>query len=115
MYDLIQNFPQQLEAAAIQGQQLQLTPTDRSLHHVVIAGMGGSGMGGALLKQWVTDHLSIPIAINQDYTLPAYFNQHTLLLLVSYSGNTDETLHALQEGLRRQAKIVCLTAGKRTS
>lgn len=111
MYDLIKDFPQQLEAAVIQGQQLQLTSMDRSPHHVVIAGMGGSGMGGALLKQWVADHLSIPLAINQDYTLPAYVNQHTLLILVSYSGNTEETLSAFQEGLHKQAKIVCVTTG----
>lgn len=111
MYDLIQDFPRQLEEAMTLGQQASLTPVKQPLHHVVVAGMGGSGIGGTLLKQWVADQLSVPLTINQDYTLPAYVSQHTLLILASYSGNTEETLEALQEGLRRQAKIVCITTG----
>lgn len=111
MYNLIKNFPKQLEEATTLGQQAPLTSAKHPLHHVVVAGMGGSGIGGALIKQWVVSQLPIPLAINQDYTLPAYVNQHTLLILVSYSGNTEETLQALQEGLRRQAKIVCITTG----
>lgn len=111
MYNLIKDFPKQLAAAITLGQEARLTPAPHPLHHVVIAGMGGSGMGGTLLRQWVADELPIPLAVNHDYTLPAYVNQHTLLMLVSYSGNTEETLQALQEGLRRQAKIVCITTG----
>ena len=111
MYDLIQYFPRQLEEAITLGQQIQLTPAKQPLHHVLIAGMGGSGIGGALLKPWLAGHLPLPLAVNQDYTLPAYVNQHTLLMLVAYSGNTEEILHTLQEGLQRQAKIVCVTAG----
>ncbi|MEL6358396.1 MAG: bifunctional phosphoglucose/phosphomannose isomerase [Bacteroidota bacterium] len=110
-YQLIKDFPKQLEEAITLGRQAVLTPAQYPLHHVVISGMGGSGIGGKLLRQWVADRLPIPLAVNQDYTLPAYVSQHTLLILVSYSGNTEETLHALQEGLRRQAKIVCVTTG----
>ncbi len=111
MYKLIKNFPQQLKEAIALGQGAQLTPAEKPIYHVVVAGMGGSGMSGTLVKQWVVDQLRVPLEVSHDYTLPAYVNEHTLLIAASYSGNTEETLAALQEGLRRQAKVVCITAG----
>jgi glucose/mannose-6-phosphate isomerase len=110
MKRLIQDFPNQLTAAMQWVEQLNLTHAAKDIHQVVITGMGGSAIGGILIKQWVADYLPVPLAVNQDYTLPAYVNQHTLLIVVSYSGNTEETLQAFQEGLEKQAKIVCMSA-----
>ena len=111
MYELINNFPQQLAEAIALAQQIKLNPTKKAIHHVVITGMGGSGIGGILVKNWVADQMLVPIEVNQAYTLPAYINQHTLLMVISYSGNTEETLQALQAGITKQAHIICITAG----
>jgi glucose/mannose-6-phosphate isomerase len=110
MDELIRDFPNQLAEAIKLGQEVNLTPAATPIHQVVVAGMGGSAIGGILVKQWVADQLVIPMEVNQDYTLPAYVNQHTLLIVVSYSGNTEETIEAFQAGIEKQAKIICITA-----
>ena len=62
--------------------------------NIVVVGMGGSAIGGELLKDWLRDTLPIPIEVCRDYILPAYVNKDTLVLANSYSGNTEETLTA---------------------
>ena len=111
MYDLIQSFPQQLEEAIVLGKQAKLTPTKEAIHHVVVSSMGGSGLGGVLVKQCVADQLLVPMEVNHNYTLPAYVNEHTLLIIASYSGDTEETLQAFKEGVQKQAKVICITSG----
>ena len=111
MYDLIQSFPQQLEEAIVLGKQAKLTPTKEAIHHVMVSGMGSSGLGGALVKQCVADHLLVPMEVNHNYTLPAYVSEHTLLIIASYSGDTEETLQAFKEGVQKQAKVICITSG----
>lgn len=112
MYAAIKDFPQALQAATqlITHQSLKTRP-HAAIQHIVIAGMGSSGLAGIFVKHLVNDKLSVPLAINQDYTLPAYVNAHTLLIAVSYSGNTQETLAAFQAGMQRQAHGVAITSG----
>jgi glucose/mannose-6-phosphate isomerase len=110
MDKLIKDFPNQLAEAITLGQKVNLTPATAAIHQVVVTGMGGSAIGGILVKQWVADQLGVPMEVNQDYTLPAYVNQHTLLVVISYSGNTEETIEAFQAGIEKQAKIICITA-----
>lgn len=112
MYSTIKNFSQDLQEAIklITYQNLESIPS-AAIQHVIIAGMGSSGLAGIFVKQLVHDKLSVPLTINQDYTLPAYVNAHTLLIAVSYSGNTQETLAAFQIGMQRQAHIVAITTG----
>ncbi len=111
MYELIKAFPKQLAEAILLGQEAYLTPAKAPIHQVVVAGMGGSGIGGVLVKQWVADQLLVPMEVNQNYTLPAYVNKHTLLIVISYSGDTEETIQAFRIGIEKQAKIICMTAG----
>lgn len=111
MYDLIRSFPQQLEEALVLGRQVKLNPTRKAVYHIVVAGMGASGISGQFVKQWVADRLSLPMEINYNYTLPAYVNEHTLLLVISYSGNTEETLQAFREGIHKKAMVICMTSG----
>ncbi|MEM7055908.1 MAG: bifunctional phosphoglucose/phosphomannose isomerase, partial [Bacteroidota bacterium] len=101
----------QLEAAIVLGKQAKLTPSKQPIHHVVVSGMGGSGLGGVLVKQCVVDQLLVPMEISHNYTLPAYVNEHTLLIISSYSGDTEETLQAFQAGMQKQAKVICITSG----
>lgn len=108
---LIKNFPRQLEVAITIGQQAKFTPVKKEIRNVLVSGLGGSGIGGMLVQQWVGNRMALPMAVNHDYFLPAYVNEHTLLIIVSYSGNTEETIYALQEGFQKKAKIVCITSG----
>lgn len=110
MKKLIENFPQQLtEAAEIAG-KASLSPKN-NIQNVIVTGLGGSGIGGTILSELVSHTCPVPITINKDYFLPAFVNEHTLVIISSYSGNTEETLQAMQQALEKKAQIVCVTSG----
>jgi len=77
---------------------------------IVFAGMGGSAIGGDLLKGWLRRSLPIPTEVCREYTLPAYADEETLLFVTSYSGNTEEALSCLVEGVRRRCMIVAISS-----
>jgi glucose/mannose-6-phosphate isomerase len=79
--------------------------------NVVIAGMGGSGIGGELLKDYARSQAPVPIEVNRDYTLPAYADKRSLVIIVSYSGDTEESLSAFLDALKRNCKVYCITSG----
>lgn len=83
----------------------------RNVSNIVICGMGGSSFGGRIIPHLYKDSLSIPVSINDDYHLPAYVNDSTLVILTSYSGNTEESLSCGKEALQKNAKVVGLTSG----
>jgi glucose/mannose-6-phosphate isomerase len=86
-------------------------PTKVEPKNIVIVGMGGSAIGGEILKDWLRDELPIPIEVNRDYTLPAYVDKYTLVFANSYSGNTEETLSSFLDALRRKCTTVAITSG----
>jgi glucose/mannose-6-phosphate isomerase len=75
---------------------------------IIVAGMGGSAIGGELLKDWAREKLPIPIEVEREYSLPAYADKNTLVFVVSYSGETEETLSVFVEAIKRNCMIVCL-------
>jgi glucose/mannose-6-phosphate isomerase len=79
--------------------------------NVVIAGMGGSAIGGELLKDWARERTQIPIEVNREYDLPGYANKKTLAVVVSYSGETEESLGAFLDALKRNCLIFCISSG----
>lgn len=81
------------------------------IRNVLICGMGGSGIGGKLVSQWIEQEINVPVTICQDYTIPAFVDKHTLLIASSYSGNTEETLSALDEAIKKGAQIKAITSG----
>jgi glucose/mannose-6-phosphate isomerase len=78
--------------------------------NIVIVGMGGSAIGGEILKDWLRDELPIPIEVCRDYILPAYANKDTLVLANSYSGNTEETLSAFLDAIRRKCTTIAISS-----
>ncbi len=78
---------------------------------VIVAGMGGSAIGGELLKDWARDKANIPVEVNRDYSLPAYADEKTLVFIISYSGETEESLSTFLDALRRRCMIYCISSG----
>ncbi|MBN1484260.1 MAG: bifunctional phosphoglucose/phosphomannose isomerase [Chloroflexia bacterium] len=76
---------------------------------IVIAGMGGSAIGGDLLGAWAQSLATVPILVHRDYDLPAYVGPHTLVLASSYSGHTEETLSAARAAVAKGAPWIALT------
>src|SRR4030042_4412677 len=79
--------------------------------NVIVAGMGGSGIGGEILKDYARNQAPVPIEVSKDYTLPAYVNSKTLVLVVSYSGDTEETLSSFLDAQRRKSMVYCISSG----
>lgn len=96
------------EAAALAGKIKVNYPTPSN---VVVAGMGGSAIGGDLLKDWAKNQADVPIEVNRDYELPEYAGKETLVFVTSYSGDTEETLSAFLEALKRKCMVFCVSSG----
>ena len=112
MYDKIHDFPEQLLEAAQIGRQWNLDPSDYAgIKNIVVAGMGGSAIGGDLVRSYLSGKINIPFHISRHYRLPHFADKYSLVVASSYSGNTEETLTAFDDALSREAKVVCLTTG----
>jgi glucose/mannose-6-phosphate isomerase len=111
MKKLIENFPKQLEEAIAIGQKTNIDHHNFEPETILICGMGGSGIGGSILVDLLNKVLKKPILISKNYSLPAFANENTLTVFCSYSGNTEETLNAMREGIQKNCKIVCVTSG----
>lgn len=111
MYDLIEAFPGNVKQAVEKSSMLHLNPANEDIRQVIITGLGGSGIGGKIVSNIVHDSARIPILINNDYSLPAFTDKHTLVIACSYSGNTEETLAAVAVAKEKGAEIACLTSG----
>jgi glucose/mannose-6-phosphate isomerase len=79
--------------------------------NIIVAGMGGSAIGGELLKDWVRGKVQVPIEVSRAYSLPAYANEKSLVLVVSYSGETEETLSSFLDAVRRGCMVFCVSSG----
>lgn len=79
--------------------------------NIVVSGLGGSAIGGDILRTFALQKASIPVVVNRDYNLPAFVGEKTLFYAVSYSGNTEETLSAYRQARERGAAIVCFSSG----
>jgi glucose/mannose-6-phosphate isomerase len=89
----------------------KITFTYATPENVVIAGMGGSGIGGELLKDYARAKSPMPIEVSKDYQLPAYVGKQSLVLLVSYSGETEETLSAFLDAMQHKCMVYCISSG----
>jgi glucose/mannose-6-phosphate isomerase len=111
MKDLIENFSNQLSEAIAIGKASKLTFSELPIKNVIITGLGGSGIGGTIISEIAANQSPVPVVINKDYFLPEFVNEETLVIVSSYSGNTEETLCAMEIAIKRGAKIVCITSG----
>ena len=111
MKAFIDAFPENLETARKIGSQQTQSFNVSPVKSVLIAGLGGSGIGGKVIAQIVSSDSKAPILSLHDYTLPAWVDSSTLFIACSYSGNTDETLTAVQAANRAGAQIACITSG----
>ena len=113
MKKLISEFTKQLKHALEIADLSEFTDFKKEIKNVVISGMGGSGIGGNIVAEAIASEVKIPIIVNKDYSLPNYVNKNTLVIISSYSGDTEETIKALEEAIAKESKIVCITSGGR--
>lgn len=111
MDEMIQAFIGQIREALDICDQHSVSLDSEGIRNVVICGMGGSGIGGDFVKSWVAQESPYPIEVVKSYTIPAYVDQHTLAIVSSYSGNTEETVACLQQLMENNAQIVAVSSG----
>ena len=104
--EMLKSFPDQLE-----WEKLDI---DLSLYHTVtFCGMGGSGIVGDIAKSWLEHRgCKVPALTHRGYGLPnCVKGEENLVVCISYSGNTEETVSNFEEAMQRQATIVCVSSG----
>ncbi len=107
----INGLPEQLETAWSEAEALPLSNFD-GVKQVIIAGMGGSAIGASLLKSYASPLASVSIEVHRDYGLPAWANgPDTLVIVSSHSGNTEETLSAMETALERGCRLLAISTG----
>lgn len=113
MNKLIEEFPHQLLKALKIGEQVQLRKHTAPIHHILVIGMGGSGIGANFVADFTKDSRMIPMLISKGYETPPFIAENSLVICSSYSGNTEETLTGLSYALSKGAKIVCISSAGR--
>lgn len=107
MLKVLEDFPKQCREALDLPKGLAVS---KEINNIVISGMGGSAIGGDLLKSYMADS-KIPVFVSRDYALPGFVDSRSLVFVVSYSGNTEETLSSYYDAVNKKANIIALTSG----
>jgi len=84
---------------------------NKDIDNIVFCGMGGSNLPADLLRNVFYEDIKIPFIMINDYYLPGFVNKRSLVITVSYSGNTEETISCLKEAIKRKAKIFIISVG----
>ncbi len=114
MYKWILDFPQQIEEAVQIGKTAPVKVQVRGVKNIILTGLGGSAIGGDLLRSYLAEELPVPFFVNRHYELPNFVGPSTLVIVSSYYGNTEETISAHKEATKRKAKVLCISTGGET-
>ena len=107
MLKAIEDFPHQCKTALELPKGIAVSG---KVDKIVVIGMGGSAVGGDLLKAYMQNS-KIPVFVVRDYKVPGFVDENTLVFAVSYSGNTEETLSAFEDAVKKKAKVAAVTSG----
>lgn len=102
-------FSEQIKFAVNQYKEHGIRKDD--LENVIVCGLGGSGIAGKITKDYFIDKFDLPIELVSGYNLPKFAGEKTLVILCSYSGNTEETLSCYDIAKEKACKILCVTVG----
>lgn len=111
MKRLLMDFPAHWEEARAFTREVNLNLDKSRIRNVCLAGMGGSAIGGSIIEAYSYKTSPVPVRVVRHYQPPAWVGEHTLFIACSFSGNTEETLSALEQARERGAQIVAVTSG----
>ena len=111
MDELIAGFPVQLKEAIEIGQSADINEHTSEIRNIILLGMGGSAIGGDIVASFIKEECKIPMLVNKSYDVPSFIDKHTLAIVSSYSGNTEETISAYKSILETGAKTVAISSG----
>ena len=111
MKDAVYNFADDINQASKIGKKIRLNKKYSNIHNIIVVGMGGSAIGGDINKMLLKNDLSIPLIVSRNYFIPKWANKHSLVVVSSYSGGTEETLSAFKDALSKECQIYGITTG----
>ena len=112
MYNRIFDLPEHMADALKIAETWKVSAADfPEPKNIVLIGMGGSAIGGDLVRAHLRQRILVPFSVIRDYNLPEYVDDETLVIASSYSGNTEETLAALNDALERKAMVAAISTG----
>lgn len=110
MKSFVANFTQHIHQAVDITATLDLIKI-KSFRNVIVSGLGGSGIGASIVEEMIQDELKVPYIVNKGYFLPRFADKNTLLIINSYSGNTEETVHVIEQAIEKKLSVICISAG----
>ena len=111
MRDLVLDLPNQLKDALVVSKEMRISSSENDIYNIVICGLGGSGIGGAIAQSILHDEIKVPVITVNTYDIPEFVGPNTLVICSSFSGNTEETVSAYHQAKDKGAKICCITSG----
>ncbi len=111
MLAAIESFPRHCADGLRLGKDLADIPSVEGLQGIAYVGMGGSAIGGDILRSLLEDALEMPFRVHRSYRLPCMLGPHTLAIFASYSGDTEETLSAFDDASYLGCKVMAITTG----
>ena len=111
MWDHLTGFPEQWENAVELTEELDLTIDEERISKICFVGMGGSAMGADFIRAYSYQTCSHPVQVIRHYHIPQWVDEQTLVIACSFSGNTEETLSAMNQAREKGAQIVAITSG----
>jgi len=111
MFEATAGLPEQVATAARDARDLDNLPDRERVEHVVVIGMGGSGVAGDIVAAIAGPFLPVPVTVVKSYECPTFVGEGTLVFAISYSGDTEETIEATTQAAMNGARVVAVTAG----
>lgn len=111
LYSSIMELDLQCEQILSDSDDIKIPTSYKNIKNVVISGMGGSILGGHIIKSVFKKELKVPVELISDYNLPDYVGRETLCIMSSYSGTTEEPLTTFEEARKKRAKIFIIASG----
>lgn len=111
MRTLVEQFPAQLEKALEIGRAAKLSTAKNKVQNVLITGLGGSGIGGTIISELCFPECPVPVTVSKGYFIPSFVSANTLVIVSSYSGNTEETIACMKQAHEKGVTLCCITSG----
>ena len=111
MFGHIYGIADQMESAMKIGRNIKFKRDYSAAKNILFAGMGGSAIAGDVASALISENCKIPTVVNRNYSLPQWVDESTLVICLSYSGNTEETLSCLDDAYQKGAMILGISTG----
>jgi glucose/mannose-6-phosphate isomerase len=106
MRAMISSFPALVRDALTLSQNIVIPDSYRGVEEIVVCGMGGSAIGGDLFRDLSSKMVPVNVSVVREYDMPKHVSEKSLVIAVSYSGNTEETLECFKQACEKGSRII---------